>query len=234
MNVITPFLRGVFLSIALLSVSCSDDDEGGKDKTLTEILNQLDGIYIHLEYTYGLGVEVTYQPYLLFKDQSIYKDADIEPATFNAQESKKTESEKWGQWEKRKDEIVITWNNGKTSTWKAGQWYLTKQALEDEKINGCYQSLSGISNVQLGGSSTVLSVENVCFDGNKFTYETFGGSTNESATAYASETKAGTYKLRDHIITLTFNNGVVDNKLFFFMPDSKEVFGIGSTYYIEK
>ena len=76
--------------------------------------------------------------------------------------------------------------------------------------------------------------ENVCFDGNKFTYETFGGSTNESTTAYASETKAGTYKLKGHIITLTFNNGIVENKLFFFMPDSKEMFGIGSTYYLEK
>jgi hypothetical protein len=73
---------------------------------------------------------------------------------------------------------------------------------------------------------------NVSFDSNKFTFESIGGGSSDALTAYGSQSKAGTYELNGYSITLRFNNGTVEKKFFYFYPDSKDVFGIGTRYYV--
>lgn len=191
-------------------------------------------IYIHLEYTYGLGVQLNYRPYLLFRDGSIYKNLDVNPEDFQVSSSKKNEPNEWGSWKKQGDEFHIKWNNGKDAVWKKGNWFTTVAPKNGELLAGNYKSLSGLTNMYVGGDATVLSVKNLSFDGNKFTYDAKGSSSSSTLTAYGSSSQAGTYKLGNNIIELNFNNGKTEKKFFFFTPDSKRVFGVGSTYYIEK
>ncbi len=194
----------------------------------------LEGIYLHLEYTYGLGVEIKYRPYMFFKDGSVFKDLDVSAQDFNPSSSKMNNSDQWGVWKKQGNEIFLNWNSGKSDSWKDGTWYKSVSANMGEQISGSYKSISGVSNVPMGGDATVLSVRNISFKDNLFTYESFTGSSNEGTTVYNNHTKAGTYILDGYSIELLFNNGTREKKFFFFYPDSKDVFGIGSTYYILK
>jgi hypothetical protein len=191
-----------------------------------------EGIHIHLEYSYGLGTQLKYRPYLLFKDGSIYRNLDSDPSTLNIPISKKTEAEHWGEWNQMGKEIHVLWKNGKKSVWKDKSWFPTVTPREKEQLYGSYKSISGLGSLPLGGDATVLSIRNIAFEGDKFTLEISTGSDNSQTTSYTNHAKAGTYLLEKNSIQLRFNNGEVETKFFFFTPDSKRSFGMGSTYYI--
>ncbi len=222
-------VSALYMSLLLAVAGCTKNNEPVAGLPGTE------GIYLHLEYRYGMGVEIYYRPYLLFKDGTLYKNMDTSPESLNVEQSKKEEPKNWGSWKKQGNAIVVQWPD-ETETWKEKTWFTTLAASEGEQIAGTYRSLSGISNVQLGGTSTVISTATLSFSGDKFTYETFGGSTDSQTTAYGSKTKAGTYKLNGYTIELQFNNGTTEKKFFYFYPGEgpKTVFGVGSNYYILK
>jgi hypothetical protein len=215
------------ISLLLTAAGCNKDNDPVAGIPGTQ------GIYLHLEYRYGLGVEIYYRPYLLFKDGTIYQNLDVNPDKLNIEQSKKDEPKNWGTWKKQGEDIVVQWPD-ETDTWEKDTWYTTLAATKGEQISGTYRSLSGISNIQLGGSSTVIATATLSFSGNKFTYETFGGSTDSQTVAYGSKNKAGTYTLNGNTIELRFNDGSVEKKFFYFYPGegAKTVFGVGSNYYI--
>jgi len=147
--------------------------------------------------------------------------------------SKQQEPDEWGTWQKQGNEIAITWQDGDTDTWEDKSWFVANQAAKSETIAGDYTSISGGGNTAFGGSVITFSSSDISFNGNKFTFESTGGGSSSDVTAYSSQTKAGTYELDGYSITLRFNNGTVEKKFFYFYPDSKEVFGIGSRYYVQ-
>jgi hypothetical protein len=228
-------LMSIVVSVVIfcISAACNKDVAPQSVNTISGIPGT-DGIYIHLEYTYGFGIEINYVPYLLFMDGGVYKNLDINSDKFNVEQSKKSEPNEWGTWKKDNNQFTIKWNKGDEDTWKEGTWWKALAASNNETLEGLYKSISGLSNVPLGGSSTVISAKNLSFLGNQFTYESTVGSTTNSVTLYSSLEKAGTYELMGHTIELRFNNGLVEKKFFYFYPDSKRVFGVGENYYIQK
>jgi hypothetical protein len=197
-------------------------------------LDGLDGIYIHLEYTYGLGLEIYYRPYILFKDETIYKDLDIDPDEFDPAKSKVSEKDNWGTWKKTGSEITVNWNDGSSSVWEDETWYPTTAPKLNEELDGIYRSLSGLTDLYVGGNSTVVSAKSLAFNDDKFTYDVTSGASSSPVVVYTSETKGGKYRLDINTIELTFNNGEKLKRFFFFTPDSKKAFCIGTTYYLQR
>ena len=195
---------------------------------------ELGDIIVHLEYGYGLGVQVKYVPYLIFDDGNIYKDFTISPTNFDVQVSKIKNAKAWGTYQIKGKEIIIKWPNKAAEIWKDKTWFKTQSASNGELLNGTYKSISGLSTISMGGTETILSLKNISFLDDKFTYESTGSAVNESTTSYGTHNTSGTYSLDKNVIEFRFNNGTVERKFFFFSSDNKKVFGIGNTYYIQK
>jgi hypothetical protein len=222
-----------FTNITLFS--CSNENDPSASATVEEVPGA-EGIYLHLEYRLGVGgyMEVVYRPYLFFKDGSVYKNLDTSIDKLDIPRSRQQETEHWGTWKKQGSDFVITWSDGEAKTWKESTVFLARKATAGETISGSYRSLTGGGNIAFGGDVLTFSANTISFEGNKFTYESTSGGSSSTTTAYGSRNKAGTYELNGHAITLRFNNGEVEKKFFYFYPDSKRVFGIGTRYYVER
>ncbi|QHT65594.1 hypothetical protein GXP67_02410 [Rhodocytophaga rosea] len=230
------FFLFFLLLISTLNVilfSCQKEDEVQAASKVVDVPGA-EGIYLHLEYTMGVGgfLYPEYRPYLLFKDGSIYQNLDTSIDKLDVAKSKQQEPKEWGTWEKKGNEFSITWSDGDTETWGEDEWFTTQAATAGEKIKGSYESISGGGNVAFGGDVMIFSATTISFDGDKFTYESTGGGSTSNLTAYSSQDKAGTYELKGNSIILKFNNGAVEKKFFYFYPDGKDVFGIGTRYYV--
>lgn len=95
-------------------------------------LDQLKGIVLRLEYSYGLGGAVTmeYQPYLFFKDGSFFSNPTESLLTFDIEASKSTQSKYWGTWTQDGKTIQIEKNiKGKLEqkTWE-DNWFWAEPA----------------------------------------------------------------------------------------------------------
>jgi hypothetical protein len=223
-------------SILLVNIpltSCQKDQESPVTTSIQEVPGA-EAIYLHEEYEMGVGgyMYVVYNPYLVFKDGSIYKNLATNIDKLHIEQSRQQEAEEWGTWQKKGKDIVIAWKDGDQDTWEEESWFIANPASGGETIKGDYHSISGGGNIAFGGSMMTFSSTNISFNGNKFTFESTGGGSSDAVSSYASQTKAGTYELNGYSITLRFNNGVVEKKFFYFYPDSKDVFGIGTRYYV--
>jgi hypothetical protein len=104
-------------------------------------------------------------------------------------------------------------------------------------MKGSYKTIGGGGNTALGGNTMIFVASNITFnDKGQFTLQkTSGGSNTDfdvSTTTYANSNSAGTYTLNGYSIEMRFNNGQAVRKLFYFYPDSKTTFGMGSDAYV--
>lgn len=247
--------------IVIKSIGSGTDDKSTERKTSTSTSSprirpeelvtekglkpaELKGIAINLEYTIGVGGGVipTYEPYLMLADGSIYSDPIISPYKFDVAKSKQLEPKKWGTWKAVGKTIVINWpsrEKNRSETWE-DNWFWARPATNGEKITGSYNTISGGGNTALGGNVMVVSAKDITLNKNgQFTMTSMGGGSNSgdmgvSSTAYAHKDAAGTYMLNGFSMELRYNNGQVEQRAFYFYPDSKDVFGIGTRVYTSK
>lgn len=208
---------------------------------------QIKGMTIHLEYTLGGvgGMMVAeYAPYLMLADGTIYNDPIISPYKFDVAKSRQLEPKKWGTWKEVGKTIVISWPNkekekDRSETWEK-QWFWARPAMPGEKIKGTYKTISGGGNTAMGGNVMIVSATDLTFnEQGQFTKASVAGGSNSgdfgvSSTAYAHNDAAGTYTLNGYSLELKYNNGKIEQKSFYFYPDSKEAFGVGSSPYVPK
>jgi hypothetical protein len=198
------------------------------------------GVVLHAETGVGVGgsATVVYVPYILFKNGTLYERPDISPSDLDVTRSKQQEPEKWGSWKISGKTLTVNHGSKKgqearAEQWQSGWWYWAVPATANEKLNASYSSLTGGGNSAMGGGITTVSSANVTFNNKgQFTYESTGGGTSGSSTAYANKSKAGTYKLNGFSIELKFNNGSTSRQIFYFVDDTKRSFGLGSRTYI--
>ncbi|WP_234734471.1 hypothetical protein [Tellurirhabdus bombi] len=198
---------------------------------------QIQGVYMHSEMRYGVGgfMYQEYEPYVLLKDGTLYKNITVSPYDLDVPASRKVEANKWGTWQKNGSKMNIRWSDGKTDSWD--KWHLGQPARRNETITGSFKTISGGGDIAMGGSTMIVSSKNITFspDG-KFTYESMGGGSSSSSgvgvSAYSNQDKAGNYQLDGYTLTLKFNNGLEERRFFYFYPDSRRHFGIGSSVYV--
>lgn len=207
---------------------------------------QVKGMTMHLEYTMGVGgmMVAEYAPYLMLADGTIYNDPIISPYKFDVAKSRQLEPKKWGTWKEVGKTIVISWPNkdrekDRSETWEKN-WFWARPAATGEKIKGSYKTISGGGNTALGGNVMIVSATDLTFnEQGQFTKASVGGGSNSgdfgvSSSTYAHKDAAGTYTLNGYSLELKYNNGKVESKSFYFYPDSKEAFGVGSSPYVPK
>jgi hypothetical protein len=208
---------------------------------------QNDKIYstiMHLEYESGMGggIYPVYNPYILFKDGSIYKDPVEGLTIFNAAASRTAEPEKWGTWKISGTTLNLYWPGEKpkyqNSSWEKSSYYNISPAKKNETLEGSFKTLTGGGNTALGGDVLVVAAATITFSNDgKFTLAKAAGVSSgrdiwENTNSKSDE--AGYYKLDQYSIELKYNNGKTENRFFYFYPDSRKHFGIAGSVYMPK
>lgn len=199
------------------------------------------GVVIHEKYGYGVGgiLIMQYEPYLLLTDGSILRDPGISPYELDVATSKEKHPEKWGKWQLQGKILVVQMPEKgvmKTSQWADKRWFWTRPASNGEIINGSFMAISGGGNTISGGTTSIAVTSTIRFNSQgKFTHATSAGATSGGAAGtgaiYSDTQKAGTYILKGYAIELHYNNGQIAKTLFYFFPDTKDTFGMGSRTY---
>ena len=227
----------------------TNDQATQKDESKTPLVspgqglkpNDVAGVVIHEKYGYGVGgmVTIEYEPYLLLKDGSIFRDPKISPYDLDIKTSRQKQPDKWGTWKVQGKTLVVQMPEKgvmKTNEWKDKKWFWTKPATNGEIINGSFIAMSGGGNTIVGGTTLIAVSSNIRFNSKgQFTHATSAGATsggaNGNAAIYSQADKAGTYKLNGYAIEFYYNNGQIANALFYFFPDGKDTFGMGGRTY---
>jgi len=231
-------MRGhrLWVVAACLAACTSDGSDGAKSDTngtFGTAVAGADRIVLNTEYGLGVGgsLVVEFRPYLRFSDGDLYRNLGGDPTKLDRAASKRAEPNEWGTWRRQGAALVVRWSDGEEDTWDEGTWYEARPAPPGFVLAGSFTSLSGGGNTALGGDVITFSQDTLSFEGERFTFESVGGGSNASVTAYASATKAGTYVLSGHTMTLRFNDGREQVRFFYLFPDSSEVFGLGEATY---
>jgi hypothetical protein len=199
--------------------------------------SDIHSVIIHLEYEYGLGGAIypVYNPYILFKDGTIYD----EPNTLDLAASKRNDPKKWGVWRMESGLLKITWDakpaKNKYSEWKKDSYKNASPAKKGETISGSFKTMSGGGNTALGGDVMIVVSNTITFnDQGQFTLAKVSGGSTSTVTSYYKGKDAGTYTLDGYTIELKFNSGKTGRKFFYFYPDNRKYFGIGSSVYVPR
>lgn len=203
--------------------------------------SNIQGIYICLKYGYGGiggGVTVKYNPYLLLKDGSVYKNLNSSLMDLDVARSKQTEPNEWGTWKINGKTFSIQWNDGESDSWD-DNWFKAFAAKAGDSLNGNYKSLSGGGNTSIGGDVMVVAFDRISFLPNGKFIQNKGAGASTSNTATNSQNSAiGTYKINNHTIEFSYQDGRVVRQLFYFYPKkgekTDETIGIGNSSFIKK
>ncbi len=223
----------------------SDLSQTNKSLTLAKVQglkeSDIQGIYLHLEYGYGGiggGVTIEYNPYLLLKDGSVYKNLNSALSNLDVANSKQTEPEQWGTWKIDGKTLSIQWNDGKSNSWDKN-WFKAFAAKKGDSLNGSYRSLSGGGNTSIGGDTMTVAFDNISFLPNgQFTQNKGAGASSGGTVTNSQSSSSGTYELKDYTIEFRYQDGTIVRKLFYFYPKAGEktdkTIGIGKSNFIKK
>lgn len=199
-------------------------------------------VIFHLEYEYGVGGAVypVHNPYILLKDGSIYKEPVISPYDLNTTASRQAEPRKWGTWKMNGTQLTSFWpaeTNKKyqEKVWEAKSYFKISGAKKDETLKGSFKTITGSGNTALGGDIMIVSAANITFNNSgQFTLAKAAGISGQGPwnTQTSKSNESGTYTLRNYMIEFKYNDGTIQRRFFYFFPDSRDHFGIGSSAYI--
>jgi hypothetical protein len=197
----------------------------------------ISSVIMHLEYESGVGggIYPVYNPYILFKDGTIYS----EPNNLDIAASKRNEPKKWGVWKLEGGLLRITWNakpdKYKREEWKRDSYKNVAIAKKGETLSGKFKTFSGGGNTALGGDVMIVKSDTITFNSQgQFTLATVSGGSTSTVSSYYKGKDAGTYTLDGYSIELKFNSGKTERKFFYFYPDDRKYFGIGSSVYVPR
>jgi hypothetical protein len=190
--------------------------------------SKIEGVYLRLTYNLtGVGgaLSMSYTPYLLLKDGTIYKRLTAPPADLDVSESRQAEPKMWGRWEKSGTSIIVQWNDGKRETWK-DQWYIARPAKKTDRLKGVYRFLTG------GGSTSGVAADDIEFSADgSFIRKGAVSDLNNPLYTYKKSDSSGIYALDGHTLELRYANGKTERRTFYFYPDSNDHIGIGERVY---
>lgn len=205
----------------------------------------LEGVYLHLTYTMGVGGAVypTHKAHVFLKDGSVTNDLGYFPgSSADVAEWRRRKPRAWGRWSKSGDTISIRWDDArkKPETWT--KWFVARAGAGDFRLDGRYQSMGGGGNTALGGDTMT-----VAWNGYEFRPD--GGMTTGGGAAVSSGgsgtgvsvvgssrrgPRSGRYRIDGYAIEFEFEGGETSRAWFYLYPDSDRVIGIGEGIYTMK
>jgi hypothetical protein len=206
--------------------------------------SQIEGIYLFLNPTLGYGgmVVMQYDPYLLLKDGTIYRNLQRPPNELDISKSRQMEPKMWGRWQRSGKIITVQWDDGTRKTWDkdktfVNDWHIARPAGKSDRLNGRYHSMSGGGNTALGGSFSLAVIKDIVFfDNGSFTRDGVVSANERNSVSVQSKRKgSGTYVIDGYTIELRHDDGKAERFAFYFYPDSNNAIGIGNrTYTLRK
>jgi hypothetical protein len=202
---------------------------------------EVHAVIMHLEYQGGMGggIYPVYNPYVLFKNGSIYKHPEQSLDEVDAKNSAASEPRKWGTWKNSGTGLVTYWPaekpNEQNKTWKKESYYATLPARAGETLPGKFKSISGGGNTALGGDVMIAAYSYLVMnDKGQFILDKGAGiSGSDIWETHSSKTNdAGSYRLNGYSIEMKFNDGKTEKRFFYFYPDSRRHFGLGGAVYM--
>ncbi len=199
----------------------------------------IETVIIHLEYEYGVGGAAypVYNPYILLKDGSIVKNVSQSPRDIDVAQAKATMPKNWGTWKRNGADYSIYWPaaapKNQHSQWKASSCFSVNGG-SNSTLNGLFISLSGGGNTAFGGSVITFNSKKITFtsNGNFTLAKTTGGISDQAwGSHYKNLKESGTYIINNYSIEFTFTDGKKVRNFFYFYPDKKTTFGIGTSTY---
>lgn len=178
----------------------------------------LEGLYLHLTYTVGIGgaVYTAYKPYALLKDGAVTDDLTYYPqSSDDVAEWRRRKPRAWGRWTKNGSVLSIRWDDSsrKPETWK--KWFETRPGSPGLGLKGRFQSLGGGGNTALGGDVMVAAWNSYEFlpDGTVTSGGGSGGSSEGAGTGVSVVTgsqkaeQRGRYRVDGYSIEFQFSDG---------------------------
>jgi hypothetical protein len=208
--------------------------QDGKDSNES----QIEGIYMFLNPALGYGgmVVMQYDPYLVLKDGTIYRNLQGPPNELEISKSRQMEPKMWGRWQRDGKIITVQWNDGTRKTWNkdVSGWHITRPAKKGDRLKGRYRSASGGGNTALGGTFSIAVIKDIVFsDDGSFTRDGVVSANERDAVSVHAKSKAsGTYAIDGHTIELRYGDGKIERFAFYFYPDSNDAIGIGNRAYV--
>ena len=174
---------------------------------------------------YGLsGVYVENATYLLLQDGSIFRKPYENPYSMDVPASKRSAAKDWGTWERRGEELIVTWPGDEPDVWKT--WFTVRPADGELQLSGRFQSADAFGGDRVANFNTVAFTP----DG-RFSWANLKGGNTAWLPAYSDTRKAGRYTLIGNAIRLEFNDGAVREYAFGFYPKDEQHFVIGSSHF---
>lgn len=172
-------------------------------------------------YGFGVGgmVIMTFSPYLLFQDGTIYKIAKtgIAPEDLEIENSQRTSPSDWGKWIKNGDRLQVQWGDGKSNDWD--NYFSVVPGSSNERLHGYYTSIGGGGNTALGGDVMIAVSNNLTFfeDGSFSQQKSSGGSAPGVTTSSTSQID-GTYEINGYTITFKNTSGQLEKNFSIIFP----------------
>jgi hypothetical protein len=222
-------LSGILAVCALLAPASAQSGSGKNSNG-----PPIDGIYLYLRYGLGYGgaVQITYEPYLLLKDGTIYRNLQAPPQDLDIGKSRQAEPKMWGRWQKSGNSIMVQWEDGKRETWEK-DWHVARPARKTDRLQGRFRSMSGGGNTALGGSTSIAVTNDIVFSADgSFRRGDVVSAKTDSVTVGSKRKGGGTYLIDGYSIELRYDDGQVERLTFYFYPDGNTVIGIGNRVFV--
>ena len=184
---------------------------------------------------------VSYDPYVLLKDGTIYKAVPPVPLKeWNVAQSRVEHPRDWGHWQRQSDGgLIVQWGSvGKPIKYKPGECPQATPAKSGEQLRGTYSAFSS-STMHTSANTSNLSVSrdiNFSADGRfqeehsaSYSYSKTGGS---GLTTGSQKAHSGTYTLSGYTLTRRYDDGRVVQSWYCRQTD--ESIYLGNTLYMQR
>ncbi|WP_345212975.1 hypothetical protein [Mucilaginibacter gynuensis] len=164
----------------------------------------------------GYPAAIRFEPVVLFKNGDFYEVSDEPIDQLNIAESKSKTPKVWGKWRKSGETYYLTNSKGQEHDYKLGNgnWFPAYPYTGAVKLKKGYQKVSG---GDYGNGLNTLSIAKINFvDATHFTEGSNTGVSTPAAKAWNKTSAAGTYKVYNNTIELTFTDGKTVKKSFAF------------------
>lgn len=205
----------------------------------------LEGIYLHVEYGYGVGGMVTtnYKPHIFLKDGSVTTDLSFYPATASDVQAWRGRNPRaWGKWSREGSITRIEWNDAKRKPQEWKKWFTARPGDPGMRLSGHYRSMGGGGNTALGGDVMIAAWNNMTFspDGTVTTGGGSGASSGGGGTGVSVTTRSrkapqqARYSISGFTMQLERPGQPSETRWFFRYPDSDTVIGIGGSTFVQR
>jgi len=209
------------------SPAIPDDNAASGPPEFVDNWSHVEGVFFRVWYGSGVGgmVTVSYRPVVLFTDGRTFAidDQALEDVDLAAERNARPRA--FGTWSRSGQTYTIADDTGKAQALRLqdGAFFKAFPAEAAGPLSGSFQNVSGGGNSALGGDVMVgvstaitFSADGRFQSGSSVSATNSGAQTGVSSAVGANRRHSGRYTVRNHTLTLDFDDGHQERHFFAF------------------